>query len=215
MDPDRAQLAPDLREHPDRRVGDRRREDVHLHPRRYAAPAQILNRCIDGSPTTRGTWGAVAMGTGFRHDACSSAAPAPTSAARTGLLGSLEGKGPAREAALRPSTARSACHHRGAQRRDVLARAAHRRERRVVPRLRHRGGPGTTIFGVSASCSRACTTPLGAARRIVFSTRRASPRTKVKGVIPGGSDADPARPPARRADGRHLRDARRCSAPAA
>ena len=53
--PDRARLAPDARGHPDRGLGDRRREDLHLHPRRVRARPRRSCSAASTRPTRRAT----------------------------------------------------------------------------------------------------------------------------------------------------------------
>ena len=135
------------------------------------------------------------MGTGFRHDVVvQRGAGAYICGEETGLLESLEGKKgqPRKKPPFPAQYGAFGMPDHGEQRRDLLARAAHRRERRrVVPRLRHREEPGHDASSAcpATSCGRASTScrSARASTRSCSSTRGGVPNgRKVKGVIPGG-----------------------------
>src|SRR6266850_4050517 len=158
----------------------------------YAAPAQILQRCIDEA-YDKGYFGANAMGTGFRHDVVlQRGAGAYICGEETGLLESLEGKKgqprkkppfPAQHGAFGlPTTVYNV---------ETFAHVPFILER-GVEWFRQRGtekSPGTTLFGVSGHVERPglFELPLGTPlRELLGMAGGVRGGRRLKGVMPGG-----------------------------
>ena len=207
--------APDARGHPDRRLRDRRREDLRLHARRVRVPGRRSSqRAIDeayaeGLPRRERAWARAS-----RHDVVvQRGAGAYICGEETGLLESLEGKKgqprkkppfPAQYGAFgMPTTVNNV---------ETFSHVPHivANGRRLVPRLRHREEP--RHHDLRRVGPRGAPGPLRAAAR--HAPRRDRLRARAAACPSGRKregrdprrhvDADPAGRPARRADGERV-----------